>query len=191
MADAGNKSLEARVRELEDVREIQDLFFKWHYDNTGGFNGKQPGRLDFLDCLTDDATIEIQGLHEPGKGPRGRKEYTEFTEYYFGDDGPLPYVFQTSVAEKIEVDGDTAVQTTNQLGIFQFRSGDTPGRGELAKASLSLTQRVNHLVRTKDGWRIQKTLMQGGFSIPIEELHGNLNKLPEKMAQRTPWTYKG
>ena len=71
MSDPKLTQLEARVRELEDVREINDVFFKWHYECTGGFNGKQAGRMEALECLTEDATIEIQGLHEPGKGPRG------------------------------------------------------------------------------------------------------------------------
>ena len=75
MADIA--ALEARLKELEDVAEINEVFFKWHYDCTGGFNGKQPGRMEALECLTDDATIEVQGMHKPGQGPRGRKEYTD------------------------------------------------------------------------------------------------------------------
>ena len=44
--------------------------------------------------------------------------------------------------------------------------------------------RAYYLVRTTDGWRIQKTTMEGGFSIALEELHGNLNTLPAVMAER-------
>jgi hypothetical protein len=186
MTDARTAALEARVRELEDVREIEDLFFKWHYACTGGFNGKQAGRMEALECLAEDATIEIQGLHKEGQGPRGRKEYTEFWDYFYGDDGPLPYVFQTSVADKIEVTGDTAVQKTNMLGIFQFRGPDG-----MAKPTIGLTQRTNYLARTKDGWRITKTTAEGGLSISVDALHGNLNKLPESQSKRTPWSYKG
>jgi hypothetical protein len=181
MSDS-TSSLEARVRELEDVRAITDLFFHWHYECTGGFNGKQAGRMEALEVLSEDATIEVQGLHEPGKGPRGRKQYTEFWDFFYGDDGPLPYVFQTSVADKIVVTGDTAVQKTNMLGIFQARG---------QKATIGLSQRTNDLVRTPAGWRIAKTTVEGGFSIAVDELHGNLNKLPETMSPRTPWSYKG
>jgi hypothetical protein len=181
MSDAKYAELEARLRELEDVREINEVFFKWHYDCTGGFNGKQAGRMEALECLTEDATIEIQGLHEPGKGPKGRKEYTEFWEYYYGDNGPLPYVFQNSVAEKVTVTGDTAVQKSNQFGIFQVR-GEKPWYG--------LSQRTNHFVRTPQGWKIRKTTMEGGLTLVADELQGALNKLPAQ-EPRTEWKYKG
>jgi hypothetical protein len=186
MAEAGKRTLEERVQELEDVREITDLFFKWHYACTGGFNGKQAGRAEALECLTEDATIEVHGQHKPGQGPRGREQYTQFWDFFYGDDGPLPYVFQTSVADNVVVTGDTAVHKTNMMGIFQFRSPNG-----LVKATVGLTQRTNDCVRTKDGWRIAKTTVEGGFSIAADELQGALNKLPELMAQRTPWTYTG
>jgi hypothetical protein len=175
------KSLEARIRELEDVREINDLWFKWHYECTGGFNGKQAGRMEALECLTEDATIEIQGLHEPGKGPKGRKAYTEFWDYYYGDAGPLPYVFQTSVAERVTITGDTAVQESNMLGIFQ-PLGEVPWYG--------LSQRTNYLVRTPDGWRISKTTQNGGFTLKADQLHGALNKLPA-YRPRPEWKHQG
>jgi hypothetical protein len=181
-------SLEARVRELEDVRAITDLFFKWHYECTGGFNGKQAGRMEALEVLSEDATIEVQGMHEPGKGPKGRAQYTEFWDFFYGDDGPLPYVFQTSVADKVVITGDTAIHKTNMLGIFQNRAPD--GKG-LAKATIGLSQRTNTCIRTKDGWRIQKTTVEGGLSTSVDQLHGNLNKLPDIMSARTPWSYKG
>jgi hypothetical protein len=177
MTDARIAALEARVRELEDVREIEDLFFKWHYACTGGFNGKQAGRMEALECLADDATIEIQGLHKEGQGPRGRKEYTEFWDYFYGDDGPLPYVFQTSVAEGVTITGDTAIQRSNMLGMFQNRGG---------KPRIGLTQRVNEFVRTPQGWRIRYTNLDGGLTAFVDEFHGNLNKLPEQEARTLP-----
>jgi hypothetical protein len=181
MTDSTSAALEARLRELEDVREITDVFFKWHYECTGGFNGKSAGRMEALECLTEDATIEVHGLHQPGQGPRGRAQYTEFWDYFYGDDGPLPYVFQTSVADKIVVTGETAVQKSNMLGIFQARN---------QKPTIGLSQRTNDYVRTPQGWRIKKTTVEGGFSIAVDELQGSLNKLPA-MSPRTPWTYKG
>ncbi len=175
------QELEARVKELEDVREINEVFREWHSGCTGGFNGIQAGRMEALDVLTEDATIEIQSLHEPGKGPKGREEYTKYWDYYFGDAGPLPYVFQTSLDQKVEVTGDTAIQSSNQLGIFQPR--DAPPR-------LSLSRRVNYLVRTTDGWKIQKTTGDSAFATTLSDLKGALNQLPPQ-EERTPWTYDG
>ena len=181
MSDSKGRTLEQRIQEIEDVREITDLFFKWHYACTGGFNGKQAGRMEALECLTEDATIEIEALHKPGEGPRGREQYTQFWDFYYGDEGPLPYVFQTSVADKVEIDGDNAVHYTNMMGIFEFRG---------AGATVGLSQRINYCVRTPDGWRIQKTTQGGGLTTKVDNLQGNLNVLPE-MEKRTPWTYKG
>jgi hypothetical protein len=171
--------LEKRIRKLEDVNEINDAFFKWHYDCTGGFNGKQAGRMEALECLTDDAMIDVPP-NEPGKGPKGREQFTEFWDYFYGDAGPLPYVFQTCVAELVTVDGDTAVQKANQFAFIGFRG---------APPSVGLSQRTNNFVRTADGWRINYTNIEGGVSFKVGELHGNLNKLPE-FDGRQPWKYK-
>ncbi len=173
------KELDARLRELEDVRQINEVFRRWHYACTGGFNGIQAGRPEALDVLTEDATIEVQSLHEPGKGPKGRDEYTKYWDFYYGDAGPLPYVFQTSLDQKVEVDGDSAVQYSNQLGIFQARN---------SVPMLSLSRRVNYLRRTPEGWKIYKTTGDSAFSTPLQELKGPLNPLPPQ-EERTPWTF--
>jgi SnoaL-like domain len=177
--EARVKDLEARLRELEDVREINEVFRRWHHSCTGGFNGIQAGRMEALDVLTEDATIEIQALHEPGKGPTGRDEYTKYWDFYFGDAGPLPYVFQTSFDQKVEVDGDTAVQYSNQLGIFQARH---------AAPMLSLSRRINYLRRTAAGWRVYKTTGDSAFASTLADLKGPLNQLPPQ-EDRTPWTF--
>lgn len=181
MSEKTIEQLEKRLQELEDARDIKDCFSKFHYACTGGFNGKQAGRMEALDYLTDDATIEVQGLHEPGKGPRGRKAFTEYWDYYYGDAGPLPYVFQTSVNDRIEIDGDTAVEYSNMLMIVEFRGN---------KPILGLSQRVNDYVRTDSGWKISKTTMVGGYTTTLNDINGNLNELPP-MEARTPWSYDG
>jgi hypothetical protein len=182
MSDSKRSDLEARIRELEDVREINDVWFKWHHECTGGFNGIQAGKMEALECLTDDATIEVQHLHQPGKGPRGREQYTEFWKYYFGDAGPLPHVFQVSVADKVKVTGDTAVQQSVMLCMLGSR-----GR----KPRLMLAQRTNDFVRTTLGWRIKRTTHEGTYYFEMDQnMLGNLNSLPAQ-EPRTPWSYKG
>jgi hypothetical protein len=181
MTESAQASLEAQLKELQDVREINALFDRWHYVCTGGFAGKQAGRMEALECLTEDATIELHGMHEPGKGPKGREQYSRFWAYFVGDDGPLPYVFQTMVGAQVAVNGDRATQQHNMLGIFQLRG---------AKATMGLSQRYNDLVRTPEGWRICKTTVTGGMSFEVDNLKGALNTLAPLQA-RTPWTYEG
>lgn len=181
MSDTRLDALEARLRELEDVREIQDVFFHFHHACTGGFNGKQAGRMEALESLTDDATIEVEGLHEPGKGPRGRDEVYQYWEYYYGDAGPLPYVYQVSVSEKVDLSGDTAKGYSTMLIFAGFRE---------SIPTLALSQRINDYRRTEQGWKICKTTIVGGYHVEVNPLQGNLNKLPPK-EDRTPWTYQG
>jgi hypothetical protein len=175
-------ALALEVKTLRDIEDIKKVFFKWHHACTGGFNGKQAGRMEALECLTEDATIEIQGLHEPGKGPTGRDQYTTFWEFYYGDDGPLPYVFQTSVSDDIEVDGDRAVQKSNMLALIQPRGH---------KPWLGLSQRTNHLVRTPAGWRITKTTMEGGISVDVDDFKDNFTTMNRPVAyrERPEWKY--
>ena len=90
-------------------------------------------------------------------------------------------MFPTSLGERVDVDGDTAVHYCNMLGIFQARGQE---------ATIGLSKRRNFLQRTPEGWRINKTTMEGGLSAPVSELRGRLNELPP-MEPRTPWTYKG
>lgn len=181
MDDAEFAALTARVQRLEDEREINEVVRRWHHECTGGFNGKQAGRMEALECLTEDATIEIWSLHEPGKGPRGREQYTQYWEYYFGDNGPLPYVFQSSLDPSVETDGDTATQESVMIGIFQPRG---------MNAWFGLMQRKNWMVRTPEGWKISKTTATGGFTTSLNDLLGNLNQLPAQ-EPRTEWKYSG
>jgi len=181
MSESTLAALEARLRELEDVREINELFQRWHHACTGGFSGKEAGRMEALECLTEDATIELKGMHEPGKGPRGREQYTKFWEYFVGDDGPLPYVFQTAIPTTVVVTGDTAREEHSMLCFAQLRG---------MKPSIGLSQRINDLVRTPKGWRISKTTIVGGISFNVDELKGPLNAL-KPLTERTPWKYEG
>lgn len=175
------ETMKAHLQELRDIREINDLWFKWHHACTGGWSGKQAGGMEALECLSEDATIEIEGHHLPGEGPKGPKECTEFWSFFYGDEGPLPYVFQCSVSERVTVNGDTAVQESVQYCVLQFRD---------QKPRSGVVQRVNNMVRTPASWRIQKVMHFGGYFFEVEKLIGELNP-PRPMDQRKPWTYKG
>ncbi len=176
----------ARLREIEDVREITDCFRKFHWACCGGFNGAQAGRMEALDQLTDDATIEVKGLHEPGKGPTGREQYIAYWEYYYGDAGPLPRVLQTAVSEWVEIDGDAATGYSVMFAMLEARASTSPW--------MMLALRVNHYVRTDKGWKIKSTNIDGGFEVEIGALRGGhasvLNDLPPP-DDRQEWKWPG
>jgi hypothetical protein len=169
-------ALEARVRALEDVREINGVLFDWHFAATGGFNGVQSHRPEALECLSEDALI-AESPDRPGFGPKGLAQIAKHWAYFHGDAGPLPHIFHCSVAEKVIVTGDAATQKSNMLGFFQLRGG---------KPAVGLSQRNHHFVRTANGWRMSHRDSEGGLTFMAEELHGNLNPL-QPLDEREPW----
>lgn len=165
-------ALDARIRELEDAREIENTFQYWHHVTTGGFAGSQAGKMEALDVLTEDGTIEIQVLHKPGEGPKGREAYTKYWDFYYGDKGPLPYVFQTGVDKGPIIEGDRAVEDSVQLILLQARGGPV---------TYGMSGRRNWLRREPEGWKIEKTTGPSGLNTHFAELRGPLNdsSLPE------------
>jgi ketosteroid isomerase-like protein len=156
------EALEGRVRELEDVREINDVFRRWHRACTGGFNGIPTHRtLEGIDLLTDDATIEVQGLHEPGTGPTGREALLAYFKPYHGTEGLLPRVFQTGVDYGVTVTGDTAVQDSNLVILTGYNNGN---------AAFSMSRYRNGYRRTDAGWRITRIGLEQGFTVPLDSL---------------------
>jgi ketosteroid isomerase-like protein len=156
------KALEARVQELEDVREINDVMRRWHYACTGGFNGIPTHRtLEGIDLIAEDGTIEVQGLHKPGEGPTGREALLAYFSAYHGDDGLLPQVFQTGVDYGVKVTGDTATQDSNLVIVTGYKDGSK---------AFSLSRYHNDFVRTPDGWKIKKIRLEQGYTVPLGEL---------------------
>jgi hypothetical protein len=51
-----------------------------------------------------------------------------------------------------------------------------------------LSRRTNWLVRTPEGWKIQKTVGDSAFATTLADLLGPLNELPEPEA-RDQWTH--
>jgi ketosteroid isomerase-like protein len=155
-------ALEAEVRELKDVREINDVMRRWHYACTGGFNGHPVHRTqEGLELLTADATIEVQGLHLPGGGPHGEEELMAYFKPYHGDNGLLPMVFQTGVDYGVKVTGDTAVQNSNIIILTKYRDGGN---------AYSMSRYENLYERTPQGWKIKKIQLEQGFTVPLEQL---------------------
>ncbi len=155
-------ALEARLRELEDVREINDVMRCWHYACTGGFNGIQTHRtLEGIDLLAEDGTIEVQGLHKPGDGPTGREALLKYFSAFHCDNGSLPHVFQTGVDYGVTVTGDTAVQDSNLVIVTEFSDGSR---------AFSLSRYHNDYVRTPAGWRIKTIRLEQGYTVPLKEL---------------------
>ncbi|MCU1477474.1 MAG: hypothetical protein JWQ64_2167 [Subtercola sp.] len=91
--------LEARIQELEDLRAIQDLVYRYGYSF-------DDGRMDdFIDCFTEDCVGEYLPFAE---GFNGRDEITRFAEGARGKFPRLTETFHFTVSPVIVLDGDVA-----------------------------------------------------------------------------------
>lgn len=151
------EALTARVQELEDVREIIDIYHHWDWSCTGGFNGHQAG--DYQSILEDfdfeSGTIEMARLHYPGTGPKGKEEVLQYWDYFHGDNGPVPVVYQTMIDPAVRVDGDTAILECNEILWLHYR-GD-------AQPLFAIVKRYTDFLRGPDGWKITRTILEDGL----------------------------
>jgi SnoaL-like domain len=158
------KALEERLQYLEDVREINEVMRQWHYGCTGGFNGRQTHRTsETIDLVADDGSIEVQGLHEPGTGPKGREAMLAYFAPFHGDNGFLPHVYQTGVDYGVVVNGDTAVQHSNLLCITQYQDRGT-------QPEFLFSRYVNEFVRTTSGWKIRNIRLEQCYKTTLNDL---------------------
>lgn len=150
-------ALKSRVQELEDVREILDIWHHWDWSVTGGFNGIQAG--DYQSLLADfdleSGTIEAQRLYERGAGPTGREEVLQYWDYFYGDHGPVPIDFQTAVDPSVRIDGDTAILECNEILWVQYRGGGEPLFG--------IVKRYIDFARKTDGWKVVRAELEEGL----------------------------
>jgi hypothetical protein len=158
------KVLEERLQYLEDVREINEVMRRWHYGCTGGFNGRQTHRTaETIDLVAEDGSIEVQGLHEPGTGPKGREAMLQYFAPFHGDNGFLPHVYQTGVDYGVVVNGDTAVQHSNLLCITQYQDRSV-------QPEFLFSRYVNEFVRTPDGWKIKNIRLEQCYKTTLNDL---------------------
>jgi hypothetical protein len=152
--DKRNGELEARVRELEDVRQIADVQRQWDNMCAGGFNGLETHRTEeALHLLTDDATLEVQGMHDRGEGPKGK---VDLRRYFDALSGAVALGSHITSDNRIEVHGDVAYQNADCIGMGQGAGPDDPPR-------LSFVRYSTELVRTPEGWRIRKLIITNGL----------------------------
>lgn len=150
-------TVSARVRELEDVRAILEIYHHWDWSVTGGFNGMQAGDYQSLlaDFDLDSGTIEAQRLYERGAGPTGREAVLEYWDYFYGDNGPVPIDFQTMIDPAVRIDGDTAILECNEILWVQYRGDAAPLFG--------LVKRYIDFARKPEGWKIVRAELEEGL----------------------------
>jgi hypothetical protein len=158
--DKANEALVARVRELEDVRQIMDLQRQWDNLCTGGFNGLETHRTkQALALMTEDATLEFQPSHDHGSGPTG---VVELRRHFEPLNGMLAHACQITSDNRIEVRGDVAYQNADCIGIVE---GEATG----GVPSLNFCRYTMELVRTSNGWKIRKLIITMGLGTTLPE----------------------
>ena len=150
------KALSTRLRELEDVRAIVEIWHHWDWAVTGGFNGHQAGDYQAImqDYDFEAGTAEGFGLYDPGTEPKGREAVLEYWDYFYGDNGPIPVDFQASTDPAVRIDGDTAKLECNTIIWFMPR-GQAPLFG--------LVKRYVDFIRRPEGWKITRFKLEDGL----------------------------
>lgn len=154
-------ALEARVRTIDDIQEIEALVQRWNDSCIGGYGGIQTHRVDeAVELFTEDGGIEAGDLTARGGAPSGRDELREYLGAYQGDESLIPRVFQLTTNHVTHVDGDTATQTSDLVCAMIMKGEPVIFFGTY----------MNDFARTADGWRIKKIRMTPAFRVPVDDI---------------------
>ncbi len=147
------RSLEERVKILEDQQDIIKLKARYVNFNDGGWKG--PTHSDpqaVADMFTEDGTWDGR----PSTGyAKGRAEIRQLFETF----GAVPFIVHYVTNPVIEVDGDTATGHWHALVTMTVP-------GEQALWNLGLY--IDEYARTADGWKFKSLRFETAATTPYE-----------------------
>ena len=143
-SSTGPKSLEERIRRLEDIEEIRLLRMRYHYNTNEGHFDRM------VELFTDDAHVDFGYIATA----RGRKEVHEL---FLRIPNHLKLVKQFIHNHMVEVDGDHAT------GI-SYLDARYSQDGESVMVAARFDEEYS---RTPAGWRISRCFVEVFFSVPI------------------------
>lgn len=148
-----SRSLEERVRILEDQQEIIKLKAKYVNYNDGGWKGPTHTNPQAVaDMFTEDGVWDGR----PGTGyAKGRAEIKQLFETF----GAVPFIVHYVTNPLIEVDGDTATGHWHALVTMTVP-------GEQALWNLGLY--IEEYVRTAEGWKFKTLRFETAATTPYE-----------------------
>lgn len=131
-------ALDARVRELEDVRAIEELAVRYHALCDGGWAGPSHADPDALaDLWTPDG---VYCINPRRPACRGRDEVrAQFVRLQTS----MPWILHTFTNSDIRVDGDTATGVFKGTAFYRREDGN----------HIVVGTYTGDFVRTEDGWR--------------------------------------
>ncbi|GAA1942209.1 nuclear transport factor 2 family protein [Nocardioides hwasunensis] len=130
--------LSARVRELEDVREIEALAARYHSLCDGGWRGPSHEDVDALvDLWVPDGTYDINAARPPCRG------HAEIREQLVRLRTSMPWILHTFTNSEIDVEGDRA--SGRFKAVAYYRRSD--------EAHVVVGSYLGDFVRTPAGWR--------------------------------------
>ncbi|API59364.1 hypothetical protein BSL82_08610 [Tardibacter chloracetimidivorans] len=141
-----SKSLEDRIRHLEDIEEIRQLRMRYHINTNDGHFDRM------WELFTEDAYVDFGYISRA----RGRREINEL---FLRIPRNLPLVKQFIHNHLVEVDGDEATGVS-YLDARYAQDGD----------SVMVAARFDEIyTRTSEGWRIRQMGLELYFSVPITQ----------------------
>lgn len=130
--------LQARVRELEDVRRIEALASRYHSLCDGGWAGPSHPDPDALaDLWTSDGVYCINAARPPCRGR------DEIRAQFVRLQSSMPWILHTFTNSEIDVDGERASGRFKGVAFYRRDGGSHVVVGSY----------VGQFVRTTAGWR--------------------------------------
>lgn len=130
--------LVARVRELEDVREVEALAAAYHRLCDGGWDGPSHPDVDALVALwVPDGTYSINPRRPVCRG------HAEIREQFIRLRTSMPWIFHTFTNSEVQIHGDQATGSFKGVAFYR-RSGG---------AHIVVGVYTGRFRRTSDGWR--------------------------------------
>lgn len=130
--------LEARIRELEDVRAIEKLAANYHRLCDGGWHGRSHDDLDALVALwIPDGEYSINPRREPCRG------HDEIRAQFRRLRTSMPWIFHTFTNADISADQDRATGEFKGIAYYRRDGG----------SHIVIGTYRGEFVRTDDGWR--------------------------------------
>ena len=147
-----SNGLEERLRRLEDIREVELVYWRYAEFADRGWAGGDDGQA-WADLFSEDAVLDTGSDFGV---VRGRGQIDEWQKQLAVDD-PSLFSVHLLTNPRVEVDGDRATAWLHVLIMMEVVEGHPTwlcGKTE------------DKLVRTAEGWKLQECHMKPAFVIP-------------------------
>jgi SnoaL-like domain len=146
------KTLDERMRAIEDIREIMNLKARYLNASDGGWNRPSHDADALASMFTKDGSWQAEGFPRLDGREAIRSAFKQFSVL-------APFAFHTVSNPLIEIDGDSATGEWHLTEMFTDASGS-----EFWAAGIY----ADRFVRSDEGWRFKSLVLTYAFNGPYK-----------------------